>query len=203
MITDIEIIPSSLQNKKWRKECSWYIDGKRNECEIYQRNIIEKITNQVCKKTNVRINFITNEMIEKMYPMKELNGFEWSEDFDGKIIENEKQYFFNMKMVCDAGGAQTRSLREVYHFINSQLKFLEKNQNIINIYFINILDGDYSNKHIDKFLYLVNKPEFINICKYVFIGDMVKFTTWWSNQHPPFISPSQVEQPLPEPIEHQ
>ena len=34
--------PSHLQTKEWRRSQPWYRDGKRNECEIYQREQIEK-----------------------------------------------------------------------------------------------------------------------------------------------------------------
>ena len=37
------IVKSSLQTKNWRKSQAWYINGKTNECEKYQRTIIETI----------------------------------------------------------------------------------------------------------------------------------------------------------------
>ena len=45
-IIDIEslsistITISKEQTKIWRKAQSWYINGKKNECDIYQRKII-------------------------------------------------------------------------------------------------------------------------------------------------------------------
>ena len=47
---------------------------------------------------------------------------EWSENFDGKIINRSNIFYFNLKFVCDCGGSQTRTLREVYHFIKYQIK---------------------------------------------------------------------------------
>ena len=37
--------------------------------------------------------------------------------------------YINFKMICDRGGSQTRSLREVYHFITTQLNYLKQNIN--------------------------------------------------------------------------
>ena len=57
------------------------------------------------------------------------NGFEFTEDFDGKVIMKTHNkinitIYFNLKFCCDAGGAQTRTLREVYHFIKCQIIFV-------------------------------------------------------------------------------
>ena len=49
-----ELQTSELQTKDWRKTQNWWKGGKSNECEIYQRNQIQQITNQICKKTNKR-----------------------------------------------------------------------------------------------------------------------------------------------------
>jgi hypothetical protein len=184
------LIPSSYyQTKNWRKNRKWYINGKKNECEIYQRNLVSIITKLNCNKTTERINMDLIEIIDNKNPMKEENGFEWTEDFDGKIITNNNILYINFKFICDEGGAQTRSLREVYHFIKYQIKYLiknkcnnENNENLLNLYFINILDGDTSWKHKDKFNYLLNKfndNTYINIKKYIFIGSMYEFQKYW------------------------
>ena len=117
-----------------------------------------------------------------LHRCKEDNGFELTEDFDGiiKNLPNMNEYYFNLKMVCDSGGAQTRTMREVYHFIYNMLEYLLK-YNIKNQYFINILDGDCSYKYMRKFNYLLNKPEYSEIKKNVFIGDMYDFQIFWSS----------------------
>jgi hypothetical protein len=46
------------------------------------------------------------------------DGYEYSENFDGLILKNNNKFYFNLKFVCGNGGAQTRTLREIYHFIN-------------------------------------------------------------------------------------
>jgi hypothetical protein len=167
------LIPSSYyQTKDWRKNRKWYKTGKSNECEKYQINLIECIIMRKLLKTYDRINMENNKIISKKNPIVYDDGYEWSENFDGLVVKNSNKYYFNLKFVCDTGGAQTRTLREVYHFIKYQIKYLIKN-NPNNIYFINILDGDTSYRNMDKFMYLIKKYKHIK--KYIFIGDLYKF----------------------------
>jgi hypothetical protein len=169
------LIPSSsYQTKDWRKNRQWYKNGKSNECEKYQINLIEKIISNKLMKTNDRINLETNEIINNKNPMIKDDGYEWSENFDGLIIKNNNKYYFNLKFVCDSGGAQTRTLREVYHFIRYQMEYLTL-FNTNNIYFINILDGDTSYNNMNKFKFLINKEKYKQIIKYVFIGSLYDF----------------------------
>ena len=89
-------------------------------------------------------------------------------------MKDNNIYYFNLKFICDNGGAQTRTLREVYHFIKYQINYLLKfNSN--NIYFINILNGDTCYKNMNKFNYLLSKEENKNIIKYLFIGSLYDF----------------------------
>jgi len=104
------------------------------------------------------------------YPLKNNNGYEFTKNFDGKITINNKIYYFNLKFVCDNGGAQNRTLREVYHFIKTQIKYLINN-NDNNIYFINILDGDTCYNNQNKFNYLFLNKKIENI----FVGDIYTF----------------------------
>lgn len=173
------LIPSSLyQTKKWRKGQKWYINGKKNECEKYQIEITEKIIKKNLKKTHERINYRTNEIRIKKNPLSFEDGFEWSENFDGCVEVNEKKYYFNFKFVCDDGGAQTRTLRELYWFIQNQFIFLEK-KNLENIYFINILDGNTCYKHSNKFSYIKN--QYKNFESRIFIGDLHQFQNQYKN----------------------
>lgn len=175
----MEIISSSLQTKEWRKNQSWYRNGKITECEKYQVEILEKIIKMNWNKTYDRINFESFEIKDKKN-IGEKDGFEWSETFDGKFLENKNTLYFNLKFVCDQGGAQTRSLREVYLFIKYQFKYLLKNKTN-NIYFYNILDGDESFKHMNKFRYLQNKEKYKDIKKYIFIGSLYRFSNTYKN----------------------
>lgn len=173
------LIPSAeFQTKNWRKSRNWFDNGKRNECELYQRRVVEKITKMPCGKSNIRINITTKEMLDKKYPMKDVDGFEWTEDFDGFIAKSGLDLYFNFKMICDAGGAQTRTLREVYHFVCVQMEYLLAHHSP-HVYFINILDGDTSFRSMDKFGYLLNQPQYSRVREQVFVGDMKQFQLFW------------------------
>ena len=108
------------------------------------------------------------------HPNKERNGFEYTEDMDGIFAIKDITYYANFKMVCDKGGAQTRTLREVYDFIKAQLNWLLENKEKA-IEFINILDGDESWRTRDKFDYLKQKDKYESIKDKVFIGDLYEF----------------------------
>lgn len=181
----IFITPSSMQTQTWRQQQQWYINGKHNECELYQKKIIEQITNLPLEKTNKRIHTRTNKIYDMKQPMKSVDGFEYTENFDGYLFNNYNEYYFNLKVICNNGGAQTRTLRNVYHFISYQLEHLLKSHeyNPTPTYFINILDGDLSNKHMKKFYFLLDKPEYNSVQENVFIGDMKQFQDFWYVQH--------------------
>lgn len=178
LIKGIIISPSAYQTKEWRSGKRWYFNGKSNECEKYQKNIIEKITNAKLAKTHLRFNTETFELIEKMYPMKEIDGFDWTENFDGMNIYEDNTLYFNLKFICDSGGAQTRSLREVYHFIKCQVKYI-MNKSSKSVYFINILDGDTCHRHID---YFKNIFKLGVVQDYIFIGDLYTFKKWYKKR---------------------
>lgn len=168
------VIPHSyFQTKIWRKNRIWYGNGKKNECEKYQINLIEKICKNKLMKTFERFDINTYEIKNIKNPNTFINGYEITENFDGKIVLNNIVYYFNLKFICDSGGSQTRSLREVFYFIKYQLENLLSN-NIIKI-FINILDGDTCFENIDKFYYLLNKKKYKKVKKYVFIGSLYEF----------------------------
>jgi hypothetical protein len=182
------IISSYFQTKTWRKKQDWYKNGKSNECELYQRGVFEKITNIPCNKNTSRINLYSYEMRENPYPMRSLDGFEWTEDFDGFFLKNKRDIYVNFKFVCDKGGAQTRTLRELYHFISVQLNHLllcyneetHRETETKKKYFLNILDGDECFSNMNKFNYLLNKEIYRNVSQYIFVGDMHQFQKYWS-----------------------
>jgi hypothetical protein len=121
----------------------------------------------------MRLNLMTHEFKKIIKPYKYEDGFEWSENLDGYQKINNNILYYNLKFICDKGGAQTRTLINTYHFINAQHKLLHNNTE--KIYFINILDGDCSYYYSDKFLYLKKKYKNKNI----FIGDMKQFYKWF------------------------
>lgn len=201
-IVPLPIVKAQHQTKFWRRAQSWYKTGKSNECELFQRKMVENITNKKCIKSNIRLNWDTLSLERIKYPNKQADGFEWTEDFDGFQKINQYHFYHNFKMICDKGGAQTRTLREVYHFIKTQADYLnklnntistiddhiihpnenKKEENIISIipidklYFINILDGDESHRHINKFQYLLNKKKYASIKDNIFVGNMDDFS---------------------------
>lgn len=173
IIIEDEIIPSIKQTKKWRQTQVWYDGGRRTECENYQKKLITIITETECKKTHARIRVDTNTLELCSNPYKNDFGFEYTENFDIAQDLGGKKLFYNLKMVCDRGGAQTRSLWIVYNFIKAQIKLLERTKEYI---FINILDGDESAKNHDKFRYLLSKCQAYDN---IFCGDMHEFKVWY------------------------
>ena len=175
------IIQSSYyQTKDWRKNRSWYFDGKQNECENYQKSCIHYITKNHLTKTDKRFNISNNEIVEIKHPLKNIDGFEYTENFDGVLEFNNNNYMFNLKFCCDDGGSQTRAMRSVYYLIKLQLYYLLTNKQYL--FFINILDGDNSYKNHDKFLYLRDKNKYMSIKKNIFIGDMKMFQKYWKEE---------------------
>lgn len=180
----LNITESKYQNKEWRKVQEWYYGGKKNECEKYQRNMLSSICGREVIKTNLRLNIISNQLETVSKPLTYKGGFSYTEDFDGKITLNGITFLINLKMICNSGGAQTRSIREVYHFISSQCNYLS-NQKNNNIYFVNILDGNegykftYGNREKENpaaSLFDIFDNIDISIKNRVFIGDLYNFS---------------------------
>ena len=145
--------------------------------EIYQRAKIIEITGVPCPKTKMRINLRTNTMKVLAKPNTSEDGFDYSEDLDGVQTINGKLIYLNLKCVVGIGGSQTRSLREVYWFINGQINVLKPNE---NIYFANILDGDEADSAMNKFHYLTkNLSE--ELKNRIYIGDLVGYLNWFRN----------------------
>lgn len=169
------MLSSKFQTKEWRCAQPWYMGGKATECEKYQASQISSITCLKLEKVRKRLNISTLEMAVVPNVLRLENGFEWTEDFDFYQTITEYELYYNLKFIVGTGGAQTRSLREVYHFIECQCKFLN---NIVGqkVYFINILDGDICYTHMNKFKYLQSKYADDRI----FIGDMKTFLVWFN-----------------------
>jgi hypothetical protein len=173
----IQIIPSNQQTKEWRLQQNWYLNGKKNECEIFQKMCLEQITgHNLPNSTHLRLHFPTKDL----YHLKTLDGddaFDYTEDFDTYLFVFGVSLYFNLKFVCDPGGAQTRTLRETSHFIHAQMKhlLLFPGKKI----FINILDGNQSNRSMSKLSHVLTKPEFSSVRHQVFIGDTHQFQHFW------------------------
>jgi hypothetical protein len=172
---------SSKQSKQWRKSQKWYKNGKSNECELYQKKQIELVINKKISKSNKRFNFEKNIFIDCCKPNLKEDGFEYTENVDGYIKIKNIDFYFNFKMVCDKGGSQIRTLKEVYHYIKAQLEWLNENSDK-KIIFINILDGDESHRNRNKFNYLINSKKYADIINKIFIGDSKEFCMWFYNK---------------------
>jgi len=150
--------------------------GGSKKPEDYQRQMIVKGTGRECNSTQMRINWRRNEMVEKSHPMTEDDGFDYTENFDGKQTFSSTVWI-NLKSVVGTGGSQTRTLRdECYPFVEAQLNYLVKSKN--TEYFANIFDGDEAAKRMKKFTYLLALPEYENVSKYVYVGDLKGYFEW-------------------------
>lgn len=172
----IQITKGENQTKEWRRAQSWYINGKYNECELYQKELFKKITKQDVIKTYCRINIINFSILSIVNPLKISGGCKYTENFDGLFVLNNITFYINFKFICDFGGAQNRSFRDVYHFVIYQIYFL-KIYKVKNIQFINIFDGNGINKYMFHFNDLMDENE--EYKNYIFIGDMYEFYNWW------------------------
>lgn len=165
------MISSKDQTKEWRKNQDWYINGKKNECELYQKRQFQEIVQTPIRKTSKRLFMLDNTLVRMSNPLKTEEGFEYTENFDAEFKYHDITFLVNFKFTCDQGGAQLRTLREVYHFIKTQVEYIKKNPNQ-KIYFINILDGNTAYQHKNQFKNLKSDK--------VFIGDMQEFSIHWN-----------------------
>ena len=175
-----DIIKGSLITKEKRHILFGHVaggSGSRNP-EIFQLLKIVEGTGNPCLKTNIRINLRKNTLNDIVHPNKNNDGFDYSENFDGMQLINKKCVYINLKCIVGTGGAQTRSLREVYWFIQGQLNVLKYTD---DIYFANILDGDEAHKSMSKFEYMLSLPEFDEIKNKIYVGDLKGYFDWFKN----------------------
>jgi hypothetical protein len=174
------VIAGCLITKEKRQELFGQVAGGAGsrKPEIYQRNKIVEGTGIECPETKMRINLRTNTLKSIAHPNTKSDGFDYSEDFDGIQSIKDKKVYINLKCVVGKGGAQTRSLREVYWFVEGQLKTLKS---VEDVYFANILDGDEAHSTKSKFEYLLNLPEFEEVKNRVYVGDLKGYFDWFKN----------------------
>ena len=177
----MSLVSSKFQTKLWRQSQKWWKGGKHNECEKHQIEQTEYITNGKLHKSKKRFNRKTLEFKDYSNPLTFSDGFEWTEDLDG-VMDLNKKLYFNFKFVCDKGGIQNRTLRELYIFIETQYEYLSKT-NVENICFVNILDGDTCFVYKKHFQYLKNQYDNDDI----FIGDTYEFSKWFKKHFTPMI----------------
>jgi hypothetical protein len=163
-------------NKATRNaECGGKLGGARTM--IPERNQIAAIVDKTktpAIKTHMRINLRTGVMACIRQPNILPDGFDWSENFD-YVQDIGTPIYINLKSIVGACGAQTRSLREVYWFINGQFACLRKDS---STYFANILDGDEAAKHMHKYHYLAEQNS--EVKNKVYIGDLAGYIIWFA-----------------------
>jgi hypothetical protein len=110
--------------------------------------------------------------------MRNENGFDYTEDFDGKQQILSKTVWINLKCIVGTGGSQTRTLRdECYRFVDAQLHLLLKTRSPTD-YFANIFDGDEAASKMRMFKYLLALPEFATVKHQVYVGDLKGYFDW-------------------------
>ena len=175
----------NVNDKKRRKMFGSVSGGSGSKKpEEFQRNKVIDGTGILCPKTNTRINLRTNELKDISRPCTDDDGFDYSEDFDGyqkvmicEVMSLSLDFYLNFKSTSGQGGSQTRTLKEVYHFIEGQLRVLNKGTN--NIYFANILDGDECERTRRHFKYLFNRPEYRDVKDRVYVGNLHGYFYWF------------------------
>jgi hypothetical protein len=180
-------ISSKFHTKKWRELQKWYEGGRKNECEKFQRSLLENGLSCKVHKTNTRLDMTEYNLVVESKPLIKRGGFNYTEDFDGTWKDFGSVFYVNFKFICDSGGAQNRSMREVYHFLLCQHMYLLNNPDI-NVYFVNILDGDQGYKYTynnfdEKKASLFDiqlKEKFVDVIDRVYIGDMKNFWSWYN-----------------------
>jgi len=174
------VVAGSLQTKEQRHEQFGKVDGGggTTRMEKYQRAQVVEGTGAPCPKTDVRINWRKNIMEANANPMTKVDGYDWTEDFDGLQTINSKKVYVNFKSVVGKGGSQTRTLRdECNPFINHQLNYLLKTETT-DCFFANIFDGDEAGANMPKFHYMLGLPEFAAVRPYVYVGDLKGYFPW-------------------------
>lgn len=174
-----DVIAGKLITKEKRHEMFGVVAGGSGSAkpEEYQRAKIVETTGIPCPKTNMRINLRIDEIKSISRPNINKDGFDYSEDFDGCQIINGKTIYINLKCIVGSGGSQTRSLREVYWFVNGQLNVIKNNE---NMYFANILDGDEAYSNMDKFEYLKSLYS-ENAKSKIYVGDLLGYLEWFNS----------------------
>lgn len=145
--------------------------------EAYQRSKVEEGTDHPCIKTRTRINWREKKLVAVAQPNRMDNGYDLTEDFDGVQEIGPALVYINFKCIADAGGAQTRSLREVYHYVEAQLEVLLVGAES-HVLFANILDGDAAAKAMRHFEYLLALPVYASARPRVYVGDLRGYFDW-------------------------
>ncbi len=183
------VIDGRLITKDKRQEVFGQVGGGAGstEPEQFQRRKIAEGTGHPCPKTNTRIHLRQHYLREVPFPNKKPDGFDYSEDFDGIQVVGPTRVFVNLKCIVGKGGSQTRSLREVYWFVEGQLHVLQSLDPTerSSTFFANILDGDEAHAVLEKFRYLLALPTFADVRSHVYVGDLKGYFSWFQEHVAP------------------
>ncbi len=174
------VLSGSLITKEKRQEMYGRVAGGAGSTqpEKYQRSQVQLGTGLRCPTTQIRIHRRRNSLCEIHDPMTHDDGFDYTENFDGKQEILGKEIYINFKSVVGKGGAQTRTLRDqTYAFIEAQLAYCLK-ATAHTRYFANILDGDEAASSMRHFNYLLARPEFATVRQYIYVGDLKGYFGW-------------------------
>ncbi len=173
-----EVVDGSSITKEQRQTQFGRVAGGAGSCkpEKYQRSVIIEGTKLPCPKTNTRINSRTNQLVDIHQLYNKKDRFDYTENFDGCQTLKELKIFINLKCVVGQGGSQLRTLENVFHFIEAQLKVLKTST---DVYFANILDGDKAHESMFQLNYLLELPEYESVRRHVYIGDLRGYFDWF------------------------
>jgi hypothetical protein len=176
---DIPLIEGKMMNKQMRTTIFGNVSGGSDSMKLenYQRYHIVNGTGAGCTRTNMRIDLRDGTLVN-MTRLPKKEKFEYTENFDGIQLLNGKTIYINMKFVSGEGGAQTRTIQNVYSFVKGQLASLLKGN---DVYFANVLDGDKADKSMVCFEYLLSQKEFSSITNRVYVGDLKSYIDWAKN----------------------
>jgi len=176
-ITSVPLVSSCLHTPSWRQEHNLSAHS-HEQCQRYWASINIGYPIFKCKH---RINSRTLQFEHNPHPYTKPGGYDWTEDFDGRVTIDNLEYFFNFKFVVPRGGDQTRALRLVYIFVESQLKYLKtvSDQQQTPPRFINILDGFESYRCRAQFEHLLNSEEYAGVRNFVMVADSDSFSEKW------------------------
>ena len=99
------VLAGNLFTQKKRHELHGNVSGGANSTkpEKFQRNHVIQGTGSPCEKTHMRINWRTNKMVEIGQPMRKDDGFDYTEDFDGKQVFTSNTVWINFKSIVGSG----------------------------------------------------------------------------------------------------
>lgn len=173
---DLPLIEGKMMTKQMRTSIFGCVSGGSDSMKLenYQRFHIVNGTGAECSRTNMRIDLRDGTLVNlPRLPKKE--KFEYTENFDGMQLLNGKTIYINMKFVSGEGGAQNRTIQNVYSFVKGQLAVLLQGT---DVYFGNVLDGDKADKSMECFEYLLSRKEFSSVKDRVYVGDLKSYIDW-------------------------